>query len=808
MPRTVFISYSHQDEDWKDRLVKHLGVLQQQDLLRTWNDRVIGAGAEWFAEIQRAMEDAQVAVLLISADSLTSKFILHTEVPRLLERRSGGGLAVFPVICEDCLWQEVPWLARLQVRPRDGKPLESFRGSQRNAELVKIAKEILAIVRNGAPAAKPSEPSGAGAGSQLSALHQLPSPPADFIGREEDLAALRTALAQDGAGAILGLRGMGGVGKTALALRLAEELQPSYPDAQLYLDLRGVDPQPLTPAQAMAHVVRSYHPEAPMPASEAELAGLYRSVLHGKRALLLMDNAGSREQVEPLIPPAGSLLLVSSRFRFTLPGLIARNLDELPEGEARDLLLRIAPRAGPQADEIARLCGRLPLALRLAGSALAERPDLSPSAYARRLHEGKERLDPVEASLDLSYELLSEERRRLWRLLTAFASTFEASAVAAVWEMAADPAQDALGELVRCSLVEWDAKEERYRLHDLARRFAERRLAADERDAVQRRHAEHFLKVLWEADRLYLEGGPGGASMRQALRLFDREWDNLQTGQAWAAARYRDDRDAARICSSYANAGAYLLDLRRHPRDQIRWLEPALAAARLREDRAEQQIHLGNLGNAFAYLGEPRRAIELYEQRLAIAREIGDRRGEGYALGLIGLAYADLGEHRRAIEFHDRRLTISREVGDRRGEGKSLCYLGNSYSALGEPQRAIEFYEQHLAISREVGDRRGEGTALGNLGIAHASLGELQRATDLYQQRLAIADEIGDRRGAAEDSWNLGQQLAQRNDLARAADLMQIRVDYERDIGHPDAEKHAAAVQSLRARLAKPVTPP
>src|SRR6185295_16359914 len=128
-------------------------------------------------------------------------------------------------------------------------------------------------------------------------------------------------------------------------------------------------------------------------------------ILHGKRALLLIDNAREREQVEPLIPPAGSLLLVTSRFHFTLPGLVAQDLDELPEDDAHNLLLRITPRIGSAADEIARLCGHLPLALRLAGSALAERLELLPTDYARRLKDGKERLGPVEASLSLSYEL-------------------------------------------------------------------------------------------------------------------------------------------------------------------------------------------------------------------------------------------------------------------------------------------------------------------------------------------------------------------------------------------------------------------
>src|SRR5579872_1102150 len=189
MPPSVFISYSHQDEVWKDRLVTHLCVLEHQGLLQTWNDRNIGAGDEWLEEILKGMDSAQVAVLLVSAHSLTSPFILHTEVPRLLERRGREGMVVFPVLCRDALWQEIPWLAKLEARPKDGKALASFRGNARDAELAKIAKEILDKVRNGTGSPSPT-PAPAPSAGRLTALHQLPSPPADFTGREAELTVL------------------------------------------------------------------------------------------------------------------------------------------------------------------------------------------------------------------------------------------------------------------------------------------------------------------------------------------------------------------------------------------------------------------------------------------------------------------------------------------------------------------------------------------------------------------------------------------------------------------------------------------
>ncbi len=167
----------------------------------------------------------------------------------------------------------------------------------------------------------------------LTPLHQLPSPPADFTGREAELRDLHSALEKSGVH-ISGLQGQGGVGKTALALKLAAELAPNFPDAQIYLDLKGVSEKPLTAAEALSHVLRAFHPEAKLPEKEDDLCALFRSVLHGKRVLLLMDNAKDAAQVHRLIPPEGCTLLVTSRTHFKLPGLYQKDLNTFPPADA------------------------------------------------------------------------------------------------------------------------------------------------------------------------------------------------------------------------------------------------------------------------------------------------------------------------------------------------------------------------------------------------------------------------------------------------------------------------------------------
>jgi len=610
-------------------------------------------------------------------------------------------------------------------------------------------------------------------------LHQLPAPPGDFTGREKELAMLYGAI-EEGGVTISGLRGMGGIGKTALALKLAAQITPRYPDAQIYLDLMGTSPAPLTPGQAMIHVVRAYRPTERLPEGEAALGGLYRSVLHGQRALLLMDNAADAAQVEPLIPPPSCLLLVTSRQRFTLPGMRPINLDTLPAPDARNFLLRIAGRIGDCADEMARLCGYLPLALRLAGSALARQEGLRPAEYLRRLEDRQTRLGLVEASLSLSYDLLCEGLQRQWAMLTVFPGTFERGGAAAVWGLEADRAQDELSELLCYSLAEWDSEAERYRLHDLARVFAESKLGEAERTGGRERHAMYYQTVCKAANALYEQGGEW---LLRGLGLFDLEWDNVEAGHRWAEENAGGNRRALELCDDYPAECFHILPMRQHPRQRIAWLETALTAARRLGRRQVEGCHLGNLGNACAALGETRRAVEYYEQALEIDREIGDRRGEGAALGNLGLAYADLGETRRAIEYHEQALAISHEIGDRRGEGNALGDLGIAYKDLGEARRAIEYYEQALEIDREIEDRRGEGAALGNLGSAYFTLGETRRATEYCEQALAIAREIGDRRNEGNWLGNLGSAYFILGETRRAIEYYEQTLEIDREIG-------------------------
>ncbi len=250
-----------------------------------------------------------------------------------------------------------------------------------------------------------------------------------------------------------------------------------------------------------------------------------------------------------------------------------------------------------------------------------------------------------------------------------------------------------------------------YALHQVLHAFAlaELREAGEEAQA-RLAHARHYLEVAGAADELYRRGGE---DLRRGLALFDREWPHIRAGHDWAVEHAETDEEATRLCSAYPDAAVDCLDLRLSPGEKIPWLEAAVEAARRLGDREAEGVHLGNLGLAYAALGEVRKAIGFYEQALAIDREIGDRRGEG----------ADLGN------------------------------LGNAYAALGEVRKAIGYYEQALEIAREIGDRRGEGNSLGNLGLAYKRLGDVARAQELWQEALRIFEEIEDPHAKRVREW-------------------------------------------------------
>lgn len=629
-------------------------------------------------------------------------------------------------------------------------------------------------------------------------LHQLPPPPADFTGRAKEI-GLVLADFEKGRGAMVS--GMGGTGKTALSLMAAMKLTEKYPEAQIYLDLKGTT-TPLEAADAMRHVVLSFEPETDLRGlDEAGLAAAYRNALYGRKALLFFDNARSTEQVSPLVPPEPCGMLVTSRWIFRVAGLSAHRVDMMSEEDARLYLLGLCPRIGDRADELAAACGRLPLALKIAGSFLDVNPNRSVEKYLAELKDRSKSLKTLQisrqeaelavgsdltAAFDLSYAQLDEAHRGNWRKLGVFPSSFRAEAAGSLWDLEEEPALVLLGRLGRYNLLDYNENTDRYDLHDLLAEYALGQMEETEREETFLRHAGYYAEVLNTANEWL---GQGHEKTLDGLTLYDAEFQNIQAGQAWAAS-HPDREEAARVCSRYADAGS-LLGLRLHPRRQIEWLEDGLKAARSLRDRKGESFHLGNLGNAFAALGEARTAIEVQEQALDIKREVGDRLGEGIVLANLGNVYLEMGETEKAIGFQEQALVIARELGDRPGEGAYLGNLGNAHFALEKHREAIVSYEQALEIAREFGDRRGEGINLGNLGAVYESLGETEKAIGFHEQYLAIVREMGDRRGEGTVLGNLGAAYTHLGETGKAIAFREQALEIAREVADRRGEEFA-----------------
>ena len=630
----------------------------------------------------------------------------------------------------------------------------------------------------------------------------LPRDVPGFTGRGDEL----TRLAGLAGGGRVVVSGIAGVGKTALAVHAAHQLLGDFPDGHLYADLRGYTEgqAPTEPGEVLAVFLRGLGVGAvEIPAGVQERSGLLRQMLASRQVLMVLDNARTEAQVRPLLPGAGgSLVLVTSRS--VLPGLEADErigLDVLTEDQAVAMLAGLGGHraaADPTAvAEVARLCGRLPLALRIAGQLLATHPTWPVVRLVQLLGSERDRLArlgagdlQVRAAFEVSYQQLAEQDARLLRMLGLHPGPdLTAAAASALVATDDEAAESALGRLVEAHLIAEDTLG-RFALHDLVRLFAratcEQAETIDDRNAAETRLVRHYenlaaflnscvnpkLRSAAEQD------GKPLSSTRQALAVFQAERPSLLAALGLAAQRGWDE-EVRRLSASVAGA----LTILRYLDDLLTVREAALAAARHAADTRAEGRALSNLGEAYWELRRFQEAMTSYEQSLVIFRALDDRRAEGLALNNLGLAYQELRGFEEAVNNHQQALVIFREVGDRHGEGLALNNLGVAHRQLRQFEEEVASYQQALAIFGEAGDRHGEGRALSNLGSAFRQLRRFQEAIVSYQQALAIFGEVGDRHGEGQTLNNLGNSHGELRRFEEAIVSYQQALVIFREIG-------------------------
>ena len=616
----------------------------------------------------------------------------------------------------------------------------------------------------------------------VSALHQLPSPPAHFTGRSDELNQLLPLLERGGA-LIVGVRGMSGVGKTALAIVLSHQVKDRYPDAQFFLDLQGASDKPMTVAAALSRIISSFYPDAKLPEDEAQLQATYLSLLHEKRALVVLDNAPPKVSLDRLMPPPSCALLVTSQFNVVMRGLQAVPLDELPPDKAREYLLKVTPRIGEYADELARLCGYLPLALELVAGALQVRDELEPADYARRLErEPLRELDAVAATFALSYELLGIEQQLRWRTLAVFPNTFDTYAAAAVWEIAdLDDALDMLSVLKGYSLISFDTTTRRWRLHDLARLFAAKKRSSAESDRAGRKHATYYIALLEVSQSMYFEGD---SIQQEGLAMFYIELENIQAGQSWAEKNADTDIFTLTLCNSYPVKGYELLPIIMPASKRILWIQAGIRAAEKLSEKKYLGWHYHNLANCYFELNDGvqgikylEKAIEAYEatencyglakihgpianellqleqipasifhyeKAYSLFQETGDISEIGKTLGNLSIALASRGDHIEAEEFANECLSCADETKNKQLEAHAYTCPGIIFAKKFDHYSSLEFFDKGLHICRDFGLKQREATLLQLSGEEFYRTGNILEAINRVNNALLIFERFND----------------------------------------------------------------
>lgn len=694
---------------------------------------------------------------------------------------------------------------------------------------------------------------------------QLPAVARWFTGRKPEIDVL-TALAEQESGSaetagtvvIAAIDGMAGVGKTALAVQAAHRLAGQFPDGQLFIDMHGFTQghRPRSANEALAAFLRALGvPPGQVPEETEERAALFRQRLAGTRTLIVLDNAASEAQVRPLIPgEAGCLVLVTSRRR--LKGLDDAHvlaLDVLPDPDAVTLFCHVAGPGRvledqPALAEAVELCGRLPLALRIAAALLRHRPAWTLAQLTALLREGSGRntaLSDGERDLDtvfgLSYDSLGLRQQRMFRLLGLIPGPdFDRYAGAALAGTDPVTAGRLLEDLVDHNLL-LQAGPDRYRLHDLLRLHARTLAGHDpvsESEAARNRLLDYYQHTAGRADRLvahYPRPAPAGQAPAHAP-AFGEE------GTAWAWLRAERPSLLAALkyaagAAQYERVGALTAGLATLVRVDGLWStglvlqSAAAAAARTVGDRSgeaavrvelsiirlltcdypaalaesEQALRLyTELGeplgqaNAMAEMGWIRffdsdltRRADLVEEALRLYQDLDEPLGQANALTYLGTMRCGAGDHREAAGILDRARSLYQRLGRRDGEANAMVWAGRTRLLAGDLAGATRTLNDVLELFGQLGQRLGQAYALCYRGELHWVTGDYPAAARDLEEALRLHQDLESPVGRAGVIANLGSVRLALGDLPAALRLHREAVDIFRRVGSPAGEAWA-----------------
>ena len=696
---------------------------------------------------------------------------------------------------------------------------------------------------------------------------QLPAAPAYFVGRVAELAALTRLVDQPSVDAIVTPRqppraaahcagrigepatlsgraetggtvvisaigGTAGVGKTALAVYWAHRVADRFPDGQLYVDLRGFGPggQVVAPAEAIRRVLDALDvPPEKVPADLDAQAALYRSVLAGRRMLVVVDNARDSAQVRPLLPGDPTCMVVVTS-RNQLSGLVAADgahpidLDLLSEAEARQLLARrlgtgrVAAEPGAVEEIIAR-CARLPLALALVAARAIARPRVALQVLAGELADARQRWqmltgdDPhtdVRVVFSWSYRALTPPASRLFRLLGLHPGPdIAVPAAASLTGMAPDEVRPLLVELARASLLA-ESTAGGYTFHDLLRGYATQ--LADRIDTDQQRHAatgrilDHYLHTAYPAARLLYPAGdpvplvPPRAGVTpeqlsdpaQALDWFTAQRPVLLAAVAHAAATGFDTHTWQLAWTLQT-----FLDRRGHWHDWLAVAQAAVAAAQRLADPTTQARTHRFLAAAYTRLGRLDEAHAQLGHALGLIAGTGDQTQQARTHLNLAFLRERRGQPAQALHHARQALHLYQAADHQRGQADALNAVGWCHTLLADHQQALTHCEQALTVYQQLGDRDGQAHTWDSLGHAHHHLGQHTQAITCYQHALTLYRDLGDRYDEATALTRLGDTHHAAGNPQAARNAWQHALTILNDLDHSDAAQIHAKLAEL-----------
>jgi tetratricopeptide (TPR) repeat protein len=646
-------------------------------------------------------------------------------------------------------------------------------------------------------------------------LAQLPAAPPYFVGREDELARLTADLDRTEGGTVLisALAGAGGIGKTALALHWAHRNLSRFPDGQLFVDLQGFSPagEPVDPAVAVRGFLDAFGIEAGrIPAAPSAQAALYRSLVAGKRMLIVLDNAADGTQVVPLLPGSDSCkVLVTSRRRLT--SLITHHgahhlpLGVLTEGDARELLMaRLGvPRTSAESEAVNELiacCGGFALALAIIAGRAAMNPTVPLAELATELREATTRLTAFDddeptvslpAVLSWSLRVLTQKQVEAFGLLgIAPGPDISLPAAANLLGLSLTQARRVLRALAEASLLNVDVRG-RYSMHDLIRDHATetvRSLKVNTSEAM-RQLIDFYLHTAYAADRLFYpyrapiqlaSPAPGvqphpPSTAPEALAWFDTEHANLLGIQHTAV-----ELEWHQATWQLAWALTMFHSRQGHRDHRLAMWRVALTAAGQVSDPAARTLIHRNLGRANAEAGRHDEALEHLHEALALAERHDDIVEQAYVHTNLAWAWEIHGDYRHALIHGKRGLHFSKVFGNPVWEADALNAVSLCAALLGDYEWAREHSEVALTMHRHHHHRQGESVALFVLGYIDLNTDHHDRAVDYYQQATEMMRDIGNAYDAPDAITGLGSAYAALGDHSRAREAWQEALEMYR----------------------------